>query len=216
MSIKSRKLKNVIYKFKAIIGSLIIAFFLSAFFIFVIALIGGKPIQRGLSMLNTLSLEMNIGKNEKITYDSVEKSLDVLPSWGTQFATLKIESIGVDIPVFHGDDMLQLADGAGHYAGSQFPGEGGAIIFAAHNAKGLFYTLPQIQNGDKIQVETIYGNFEYEVYDTAIADYRDEKAFPLQNEEEILMLYTCYPVDNVWYVKDRFIAYAKLVGDNNG
>ena len=74
-----------------------------------------------------------------------------------------------------------------------------------------------IHTGIKVNAETeTYGDFEYQVYNTAIADYRDEKAFPLQNEEEILMLYTCYPVDNVWYVKDRFIAYAKLVGDDNG
>ena len=216
MSSKSRKLKKVIYKFKAIISSLIIAFFLSAFFIFVIALIFGDTIHKGLNILNTLSLEMNYGKNEKITYDPLEKSLDVLPSWGTQFATLKIDSIGVNIPVYHGDDMIQLANGAGHYLGSQFPGEGGSIILAAHNVKGMFFTLPNINIGDKIDVNTIYGDFQYEVYETKIDDYRNEDAFPIQNEKEILILYTCYPINNVWYVKDRFIVYAKLVGDKNG
>ncbi len=216
MSLKSRKLRKIVYKFKAIIGSLIIAFFFSAFFIFVVALIFGDTIHKGLSILNTLSLEMNIGKNENISYDPLEKKLDVLPSWGTQFATLKIESIGVDVPVFHGDDMIQLSQGAGHYLGSQFPGEGGSIILAGHNVKGMFHDLPNINIGDKIQVNTIYGDFEYEVYETKIDDYRNEDAFPIQNEEEILILYTCFPINNVWYVTDRYIVYAKLVGDQNG
>ena len=109
----------------------------------------------------------------------------------------------------------QLAAGAGHYAGSQFPGEGGSIIVAAHNSRDKFYKLPQIQIGTKVDIETIYGKFQYEVYKTAIADYRNEDAFPLQEDEEILMIYTCYPVDSIWYVNDRFIAYAKLVGESS-
>ena len=216
MSLKSKRLKKIAYKFKAIIRSLIIAFFFTAFFVFVITLFFGDSIERGLAILNTFSLEMNIGKNEKITYNTIEKKLDVLPSWGTQFARLRIPTIGVDLPVFHGDDMIQLATGAGHYAGSQFPGEGGTIIFPAHNARGMFHSLPEIQMGDKIYVDTIYGNFVYEAYDTKIAYYKDVDAFPIQNDEEILLLYTCYPVDNVWYVKNRFIVFAKLVGENDG
>lgn len=215
MYLKQKKLiKSLIYKIKVIIISIIIAFFCSAFLIFLITICFGPIINRGLSIANTLSLEINFGKNEKITYDKIEKKLDVLPNWGTVFAQLKIPSIGVDIPVYHGDDMLQLASGAGHYAGSQFPGEGGTIILAGHNSRKFFYNLPKIQNGALIDLDTIYGKFQYEVYGTKIANYKDEDAFLLQNEEEILVLYTCYPVDSLWYVNDRFIVYAKLVGDN--
>ena len=208
------KKHSIAFKLKAMISSLIIAFFYASFIIFVITLFAGKYVKKSLAIVNTLSLEMNIGSNEEVHYDRLKRTLEVMPSWGSEFGRIKINSIGVDIPIFHGDDVPQLATGAGHYAGSDFPGEGGTIILAAHNSRGLFYTLPQIQNGAIINVETIYGNFDYEVYNTAIADYRNTDAFFLQNEEEILILYTCYPVDNVWYVNDRFVAYAKLVGES--
>ena len=206
-------IRNLVYKIKVIISSIIIAFFCSAFIILIITLFFGPTINKGLSILNTLSLEINFGKNETITYNKIEKKLDVLPNWGTIFGQIKIPSIGVDLPVYHGDDTIQLAAGVGHYAGSQFPGEGGTIILAAHNTHKFFYNLPKIEKGALIDVETIYGNFQYEVYDTKIANYKDEDAFFLQNEKEVLVLYTCYPLDTLWYVKDRFIVYAKLVGD---
>lgn len=212
MFTKSKK-HSLWNKVKAIISSLIIAFFYSAFIICIVALFFGTPIKKGLSILNTLSLNLEYGTNEQVSFNKIEKRLSVIPSWGSEFGRLKIPSILVDIPIYHGDDTPQLAKGAGHYAGSQFPGEGGSIILAAHNSHGLFYTLPQIKLGDKITVETIYGNYQYEVFKTDIADYRNEDAFPIQNDQEILILYTCYPVDNIWYVNDRFIAYAKLVGD---
>lgn len=201
------------YKVKAIIRSLIIAFFFFIFIVFIIALLFRSPIDRALSILNTFSLELNYGNNDQVSFDSVKKHLKVQPSWGTQFGELIIPSIDIDIPIYHGDDTPQLVDGAGHAAGTRFPGEGGSILLAAHNSHGLFYNLPQIQIGDQVTVKTIYGTFYYEVYDTQIVDYRDDDAFPIQNEEEILMMYTCYPVDNVWYVNDRFLVFAKLVGD---
>ncbi len=214
MSTKSKK-RRLLTKVKAIISSLIIAFFYSATIIFIISLFFGNIIKKGLNMMNTLSLNLEYGTNEKVHFDQVEKRLTSHPSWGSEFGRIIIPSIMVNIPIYHGDDTPQLAKGAGHYAGSKFPGEGGSIVLAAHNSHGLFYTLPQIKIGDHVKIETIYGNYEYEVFHTAIADYRNEDAFPIQNEKEMLILYTCYPVDNIWYVNDRFIAYAKLVGDHS-
>lgn len=206
--------RKIMYKMKAMGKSIIIAFFLSAFTVFLICLTFGSKIEDGLSMLNTISLNLNYGDNDNVSFDNVKKRLVTQPSWGTKFGRLIIPSISVDIPIYHGDDKEQLVDGAGHFAGSYFPGEGGSIIFAAHNSHGLFYTLPEIKIGDRVTVETIYGKFEYEVYKTDIVDYRDNDAFPIQHDEEILMMYTCYPVDNVWYVDDRFLVSAKLVGES--
>lgn len=213
MSHKLEK-QSIVYKIKAIIKNLIIAFFFTLFIILVIGLLFGPVINKGLAVLNTLSLELGYGSNENVNFDPGKKRLIVQPSWGTKFGRLIIPSIEVDIPIYHGDDTPQLVDGAGHAPGTRFPGEGGSILLAAHNSHGLFYTLPQIQMGDRVEVETIYGNFYYEVYKTDIVDYRNRDAVTIQNDEEILIMYTCYPVDNVWYVNDRFVVYAKLVGDD--
>lgn len=202
-------------KIKAIIKNLIIAFFFSAFIIFIFTLIVGEQFNKYLSIMNSIQGGYEIASNENVKFDPIKKKLTVQPSWGASFGTLKIPSIDIDIPVYHGDSPEELVDGAGHYAGSYFPGEGASIVLAAHNSHGLFYNLPQIKIGDIATIETIYGTFKYQVYKTDIVDYRDDSKFPIQTDEEILMLYTCYPVDNVWYVDDRFVAYLKLVGDDN-
>ena len=212
---QSLEKRSIVHKIKAIIKSLIIAFFFTTFIILVIGITFGPVINKGLSILSTLSLELGYGSNDNVKFDPVKKKLAVKPSWGAQFGQLVIPSISVDIPIYHGDDTPQLATGAGHSPGTKFPGEGGTVLLAAHNSHGLFYTLPQIKIGDKVSVKTIYGDFNYEVYKTDIVDFRDKDAVEIQNDEEILAMYTCYPVDNVWYVNDRFIVYAKLVGDSD-
>ena len=32
---------------------------------------------------------------------------------------------------------------------------------------------------------------------------------PIQEEEEILMIYTCWPINNIGYATDRYVVYAK-------
>lgn len=201
------------YKFKAIISDLIIAFFYSAFVVFLLILFFGSFINKGLSILNTFSLNLDYGSNENVEFDPIKKSLIVQPSWGTVFGKIKIPSISVDLDVYHGDDTVQLANGVGHSPGTRFPGEGGTIIMAAHNDRRLFYRLPEIKSGDIITLETIYGTFKYKAYDFKVVNAKNDDAFPIQNDEEILILYTCYPVNSIWYARDRYLVFAKLVGD---
>ena len=68
------------------------------------------------------------------------------------------------------------------------------------------------KNGDIIKIVTDYGEFNYEIYDSKIvkADERKE-AVPIQKEKEILMLYTCHPIDAIGNPKERLIVYANLV-----
>ena len=200
-------------KLGAIIKSLIIAFFFSTFFVFLVGTFCGSYINKGLSILNTISIKLNNAGNKEIQFDKMKKRLTHQPAWGANIGRLKIPSISVDLPIYQGDSKAQLVDGAGHHAGSYFPGEGGSILLAAHNSHGLFYTLPQIQINDIVTIEMSYGTYQYQVFKTDIANYNNLEAFPIQDQEEYVMLYTCYPVDNVWYVDDRFIAFAKLVGD---
>ena len=200
-------------KIGAIIKSLIIALFFSCFIVFLIGTLFGSYINKGLSILNTISIKLNNADKNEIHFDKIKKRLTKQPAWGSIIGRVKINNIQIDIPIYQGDGNLQLVDGAGHHAGSYFPGEGGSILLAAHNSHGLFYNLPQIQIGDIVTLEMTYGTYNYKVFKTDIQDYRNLDAFPIQKDEEFVMLYTCYPVDNVWYVDDRFIAFAKLVGE---
>lgn len=101
----------------------------------------------------------------------------------------------------------------GHSSGSYFPGEGGSIVYMGHNTRGFLRELPQIQIGAQIIIETNYGIYTYEVYDTSVVEQTKLDAIEISRDEEKLMLYTCYPVNSIGHAKNRFITYSKLVNE---
>ena len=40
---------------------------------------------------------------------------------------------------------------------------------------------------------------------------RDVDELPVQKGEEILMLYTCWPINNIGHASERYVVYADLV-----
>ena len=79
-----------------------------------------------------------------------------------------------------------------------------------HNYNGILKTLPNIKLGDEIIITTSYGIFTYKVNNTKIVYYTNTEELPIQKEEEILMLYTCYPTDGLGHAVDRYVLYASL------
>ena len=129
---------------------------------------------------------------------------------------IKIPSVGIDLALYNGEALEILRYGAGHHAGSFYPGEGGTIIIAGHNIRGHFYTLPQVNIGDKIILNVTYGTYTYEVTKTEIRNAVElGENLHLRRDEEELMLYTCYPVETPGWKADRFVVYAKLVGEED-
>ena len=133
------------------------------------------------------------------------------PTYGSKYATLKIESINLELPVYYGASYTILKSGIAHDENSYFPGEGGSIILAGHNFKTFLANLPKVNLGDKIQLETTYGTFNYDVYDTQIVEETDVDKVPIQEEKEILMIYTCWPINNIGHASQRYVVYANLV-----
>ena len=216
-------LKKLIRKFIAIAQELAIAIFFTIIILLITYFAIGDVATDVLSLTKILERNFNEkAKKTEITYNAETKSLVKYPAWGEQFATLTIKSIQrYDLPVYHGDTLDIIKNGVGHNAGTYFPGEGGSIVLGAHNSVRDFYYLPQVKIGDTISIKTSYGIFDYDVYDTDIIQEKDESKLPIQSDEEILMLYTCYPVGGIGYRDKRYVVYARLVlveqvGDNNG
>ena len=80
-----------------------------------------------------------------------------------------------------------------------------------HNSKKVFRRFSELQIGDKITVKANYGEFEYTIYDMQIIEETDTEKLPIKTDEEILMVYTCYPFNNIGYATQRYVVYAKLV-----
>ena len=204
-------------KLKVIVKQLVIAFFFSAFSIFLISILAQSKIDRAIVLINKFAtLDASNSKKSNIKINPVKKRLIEYPSIGEVWASIKIPSISVESTVYHGDALRILKYGVGHHAGTYFPGEGGTILIAGHNTKAQFQNLPDIKVGDEIIIEAKYGTYKYKVNKTDILEatvFND--TLTINDDEEILMLYTCYPVNTPGFKTKRFIVYASKVGDAN-
>jgi len=132
------------------------------------------------------------------------------PTFGTKYADLKIDSIGLNLPVFYGANYTILKSGIAHDENSYFPGEGGSIILAGHNFKSYLANLPKAKIGDIITLETTYGKFNYKISNTKIVNENNVDEVPIQKNKEVLMIYTCWPINNIGHASERYVVYADL------
>lgn len=132
------------------------------------------------------------------------------PSFETKYGNIKIDRVGIDCNLYMGDTNKVLKKGAGTYVGGHIPGDGGTVLVAAH-CTTYFRPLEQVVIGDIITIDTIYGDYEYEVYDIKICKANDLSAFDLSLDCDNLVLYTCYPLDTLKSRTQRLYVSAKLV-----
>ncbi len=202
----NKKFLNII---KAAIISLIVAFLFVTIICFTLSKIGKEKFDMAIYLLKVITVnENNIKGVQPVLNGNV---LINYPTYGSKYATLKIPSIGLEQPVYYGANYTILKSGIAHDENSFFPGEGGSIILAGHNFSSFLGSLPKAQVGDIINLETTYGNFNYEIYDTQIVKETEVDKVPIQEEKEILMIYTCWPINNIGHASQRYVVYANLV-----
>ena len=197
---------------KATISSIIVALLITGLLILVIYLFLGQKIGTIFSLVNKVSITIDEDRVQEPTIISEEKnSLENYPEYGTQYGTLQIDKIDVNLPVYFGDTLDILKKGIGHSSGSYFPGEGGSIIYMGHNSKNMLRRLGELQKGNEIKITTTYGEYTYVIYDMLLIKETELDKLPIQRDKEILMLYTCYPFNNIGYATQRYVVYAELV-----
>lgn len=200
--------KNTILK--AAIKNIIVAFVYVGIIVAFIAILFAPKISKAISVVNTITVKSEEKETRNVKLDLEHNRLETKPKYGTKYGDVIIEDLDVNLPLYYGDSLSILRYGIGHSFGSYFPGEGGTIICMAHNTKGFLRRLPEIQKGTKIKINTVYGDYTYTVYETKVVDQTDIEALPVQDEKEILMLYTCYPVNSIGHATHRFVTYSSL------
>lgn len=203
--------KNMSDIVKATICNIIVAFIYVLIFIFIIYLVFSSKISMAMGIVDMVSVDTSKKILEDVTIDLETRNLNAYPEYGTKFGTISLPSLNLNLDFSYGDDLNTIKTGVGQSGGGYFPGEGGSIIAVGHNYRGILKTLPNIQNGDKIIIDVNYGKFTYEVYDAKIVYYQNTYELPIQRDEEILMLYTCYPTDGLGHAVDRYVVFARLV-----
>ena len=204
---------KVISRTKTVAINIAIAFFFTAIFVLCYYYFVEEELSFYINVINTTAAPKT-GDEKPSSYNFETSKLLNYPSYGKKYATLSIKSIDMNLPVYHGDSLKILRHGIGHYAGSYFPGENGTIILAGHNTNGMFNKLDGIKVGDKVIIKASYATFEYQVYDMKVVKETDLSAFKIQHNEEILIMYTCYPINRsiVGRKTQRYVVYAKKVG----
>lgn len=211
-------LKSLFKNFKVIVKQLAIAFFFTSFFIFLLFTIFSNKIEATVKLINKMAIIETKGNSKKrnIKINTVTKKLTEYPLYGEIWARIEIPSVKIESNVYHGDNLELLKYGVGHHSGSYFPGEGGTIIIPGHNSSRDFQRLTKTNKGDQIIIKAIYGTYTYEILSSEILEAKDfNNKLSINQKEELLILYTCYPVDTPGYKSQRYIVYAKLVGDSN-
>lgn len=194
---------------KATIMNVIVALFITVAIILAIYLFFGAGIDESISLINKVSIDIE-NKQIEATVINSENKIENYPEYGTQYGTIEIPKIDVNLPVYFGDTLEILKKGVGHSSGSYFPGEGGSIIYMGHNSQKVFRRFSELQIGNEIKVTTNYGEYNYKIYDMQLIKETETEKLPIQKEKEILMVYTCYPFNNVGYATQRYVVYAEL------
>ena len=203
---------KLVQALKATISSIIVAFFITSALMLVIYLFCGQEIEEIFSLVSKVSIDINPEREqEPIEIDTDDNTLVSYPEYGTKYATIKIDKIDLEAPVYYGDTLEILKKGVGHSSGSYFPGEGGSIIYMGHNSKKMFRRFSELQIGNEIKVTTTYGEYTYKIYDMQLIKETEVDKLPIQKDKEILMVYTCYPFNNIGYATQRYVVYAELV-----
>ena len=191
--------------FKATIIKLVVAFFIIILIIIIYKIMFEKKFETVANLINMFApVETKSLKAELVNGELANK-----PLYGSKYATMKISSINLELPVYFGESLTILKLGIGQDSNSYFPGEGGTIIYMGHNFKTFLSELPNVKKGDSIEIEADYGSFKYNVYDTKVVGEYDTNEAPIQKNEEILILYTCWPINNVGHADKRYLVYAK-------
>ena len=200
---------NLAMTIKATIKYLIVALLITIVIVMGIYLLFGQEVNETLSIASKVAIDLENKKVEETTM-SEDNKIQNYPEYGTQYASIEIPRINVNLPVYFGDTLEVLKKGVGHSSGSYFPGEGGSIIYMGHNSKNMFRRFSELQLGDEIKVTTSYGEYTYKIYDMQLIKETDVDKLPVQKEKEILMVYTCYPFNNIGYATQRYVVYAEL------
>ena len=132
-------------------------------------------------------------------YAQVPGYHDALKIEGTSIiGYVKIDKIGVELPVYHGTSDQVLNRGVGHLQGTSLPvgGESTHSVMSAHRglpSAKLFTDLDRLEIGDTFYFTILDRTFTYEVDQIRIVEPHDVSLIEAEPGKDYCTLLTCTP-----------------------
>ncbi|MDU0479853.1 class C sortase [Staphylococcus chromogenes] len=113
-------------------------------------------------------------------------------------ARLRVPSVGIDLPVYHGTQNDVLAHGVGHLYGTALPvgGKGSHSVLTGHTGLAtltMFDNLTHMKQGDVFTVEVMGETLAYEVDQIQTVLPEDIQSIKADPDQDYLTLVTCTP-----------------------
>ena len=145
----------------------------------------------------------------ELSYAALRAPAPVATDGDMPATAVRMERLGIDLPLVEGDGF-SVPDGyASHYPGTAWPGEGSNSFIYAHAREGQFLELWRTRAGDRVEVDMADGSVAtYEV--TQIHPLVAHDAFELlePTDSETLTLQTCLTYEET---APRFVVVAERV-----
>ena len=111
---------------------------------------------------------------------------------------LKIDRIGVELPIYHGTSEDVLNRGVGHLEGSSLPvgGENTHCVMSAHRglpSSKLFTDLDRLEKGDTFQIVVLDQVLTYQVDFIKVIEPNDVSDLQIMDGGDYCTLFTCTP-----------------------
>lgn len=132
-------------------------------------------------------------------YEEVPGYYDALKIEGTSIiGYVKIDKIGVELPIYHGTSDEVLSKGVGHLEGSSLPvgGESSHSVMSAHRglpSAKLFTDLDRLEMGDTFQIIVLDQVLTYQVDQVKVITPREIDDLQIVEGKDYCTLFTCTP-----------------------
>ncbi len=129
--------------------------------------------------------------------------------YGDPIGKIHIARLGITAIVVQGTDSNSLTKGPGHYANTEFPGQGRTIGIAGHRTTygAWFRHIDDLRKGDQLTLRMPYGVFAYAVTSHRIVDNSDWSIIKDVGYEQVV-LSACHPL---FAASQRYVVFARLV-----
>lgn len=135
-----------------------------------------------------------VSSNENLDYSSILKANEE-----GLMARIKIPSIDLDLPVYHGTSDETLLKGIGHLEGTSLPvgGVGQRTVLTGHRGLAdatMFTNLNKVKMEDTFTIETFGEVLTYKVTDIKVVEPEDTEALRFDPNKDLATLVTCTPL----------------------